>query len=283
MKTSPCSRFLAVCTVVFGSLGSGCSASAPALRRSPPAALADPDQIRFWLQTSAPEALLGLLRHLATDLETLGSCQGDDPPSDKIRVAGPCRDTRGELWLGKARIDAHIDGFDARFNEVANRNFVIDGSIAVDFTEPAQFELDAMMTRTSDTGPIEYAFDYAATERADGAWSATGTLAASGHGVVEITIVDMQPPGPHCPNEPLLGQVDLRTRDHHAIVQFDGLEDCDSPGTARLRLDDIDRGEFTMDWSEPSSCRIEPDAPMGRGLWLVLLIALGRRRRSTKD
>jgi len=274
--------FSTLAAAVFLPLGiSGCSASSAALRGAPPAALDQPDEIRFWLERGDPSRLTQLVDALHPK-----PSEDDDPcplrrPSERsLTLLGGCRDREDRWWSGTAEYDLDRDGYRAKFEHFGRGDSEVHGKLDAKFEASLEYHLDVVVTLLIEHHPrfedvsLRYS-GVAARKGTTTVYDGSGKLAAPGHGKVDIRTHGVRTDAELCRREPLSGQIELRAGKREAALVFDGEDACD--GRVRWTLDGIERGMLEVDLGERgcSMARPESAAP-----WFLLgLLAIARRRR----
>ena len=257
------------------------------LRKAPDTALADPTEVARWENLARPDflALLGMLTVLVEKPE--GGCPSVRRDGAYTVVEGGCVDAKGNEHLGRARI-THTDGqARARLRDYGKveggKKTTLTGIVVLDTDTPAEFDIDLRIDAHPDLDDMApgstWLAIHATGRKQAGAWSMQGELATESMGRVRARATDIVLDEDQCGSEPLSGQLELWSGEHHVQIGYDGATDCDSDGTAAWWRDGVAQGELsgihgTLD------CSVDPRGGRpGLGVGVLALILLGLRRR----
>jgi len=169
------------------------------------------------------------------------ACPETSDDGTTFTIRGGCTDASGNEWSGQATVTRDgedrlltFDGFEDK-----------DGVVRLTMLGPSLREFDASLTHGEVT-----TIDYVGTVEGDytgrTVWNGEGRVEREGFlppvGSVDATTVDEVVDNDVCAGQPVSGATTLRTRDHTAVIVYDGATDCDPEENARLTVNDEDRG-----------------------------------------
>jgi hypothetical protein len=174
------------------------------------------------------------------------ACPETTDDGTTLTIRGGCTDASGNEWTGEATVTR--DGEDRLLTfdglrggaDHAERN----GTVLLTMTGPSQREFDADL----EIGEVT-TIDYVGTVEGDygsrTVWNGGGRIEREGFppiGTVDATTVEQVVDDAVCAGQPVSGSTTLRTSDHTAVIEYDGVTDCDPDANARVTVNDEDRG-----------------------------------------
>lgn len=192
-------------------------------------------------------------------------------------ASGDCTDSEGQELAGKLTIERDGDDFTLGYDGFRGHR----GTFSVRRVEPELHEFRAQLVFGGFT-TVDYMGTVQGSYEGRTIWNGTGRVERDGfvppNGVVQATtlaeIVDDQV----CAGQPVAGSTTLTSGEHVAVITYDGETDCDEDESARLTVDDEDRGLV-----EGINCAVASPGAAGAPRWVAVLLlgaCLMRRRRA---
>lgn len=246
--------------------------------------------------TSAPRAYtVAVVLAAALDPEAACPVPSPGPDAETTVYTGGCTDEAGDAWHGEATVRAvGEDRGEITYEDFGNEGLADctgggtvssrttidgevtlseDGAFAIDLTgEGDDVDADAC---TATSAEFVLVYDGVQVQRTDriATWSGSGAYGSTTLGRVQAETVDEVLDEDGCESEAQSGTTTLTTKDHEAVITYDGATDCDPESTVTWTLDGADQGEML-----DVSCAA-PGSAFGAWASVVALAGLRRRRR----
>jgi MYXO-CTERM domain-containing protein len=258
----------------------------------PAAPFAKADDIQIWATNASAVAVyshayepIGVSDGALTYPDPACPETSDDGTTFTIR--GGCTDTSGNEWSGEATVTR--DGEDRLLTfdglrggaDQSERN----GTVRLTLTGPSLREFEAHL----EIGEVT-TIDYVGTVDGDydsrTVWNGEGRVEREGFpptGSVDATTVVEVIDNAVCAGQPVSGTTTLRTRDHTAVIEYDGVTDCDPDENARVTVNDEDRGLIGGILCTVTSVGGTRGAPSIPAFLLAVVTIAARLRRRRRD
>jgi hypothetical protein len=213
------------------------------------------------------------------------ACPTVDDDGTTLRITGGCTDADGETWNGDATVvrkggddvDIEYDGFGKADDDESGTTGT--ASVREIGDKEFEFEIDLVKKFGIETtivysGSVEGYFDETTLWNGSGRVSRDGFLPPTG--TVSVATEDQLWDDALCKDAAASGQTRISQNGHHAVITYDGEDDCDDDQAASWTLDGESQGKITG-----ISCAVAPVPTRGAAhlMLSLLILALMRRRR----
>jgi hypothetical protein len=266
MRT-PTLTSLAVCSPLALALAA-CGADGEAF--TPPPPFEDKERVKVWATTASAVAIYSHVHHdiavfMGRQSYADAACPVIEDDGTTFSATGGCTDSADKEWKGKLTIERDSDDFLLVYDGFEGH----EGSFSVHQVDPTLHEFEAKLvlggfTSVDYVGSVQGSYDQRTI------WNGNGTVERDGflppNGTIEAHTLNEIVDDDVCAGQPASGMTTLRSGEDEAVITYDGESDCDENKSAKLIVNDQERGMI-----EGVNCRAaRAGAPASRGLATLL-------------
>ena len=173
------------------------------------------------------------------------ACPETSDDGTTFTIRGGCTDTSGKEWGGQATVVRDGEDRLLTLDGFRNDDTVRDGTVRLTLLGPSLREFEANL-QLGEVTTIDYVGTVDGDYSGPTVWNGAGRVEREGYlppvGAVDAETVNEVVDNDVCAGQPVSGATILRTRDHTAVIEYDGVTDCDPDQNAKLTVNDEDRG-----------------------------------------